>query len=398
MVKYRSFRYSTAVFMILALTGKAFPLDVSVCLFHEKQVMAVLFTAHGGDYSVMEGDSIMGSCPQGESWYLLKEGGRILARDHTGAWLNAGELSFRGEGQDRYFGLKPVNPAELPREYADDFHIGMGIQGLLMLNQINMEKYILGVTESEAGSRCVLEYYKVQVILCRTFALKNLHRHESEGFHLCDGVHCQAYKGRHLWNEDVEIGGEVTNGLVLTDPDSVLLNAVYHSNSGGETRGAAQVWLREEPCLRPILDAFSLGQPNAEWEKRIPLQDWLTYLGGKDILSEKLVDTSALELVMEHRQGYYCPFGDSLGLSEIRRDWNLRSDFFDITRSGMDLLLQGRGYGHGVGLSQEGAMTMARKGYHYKEILNYYYHNIRIIHYLVLEDAGIFQRKVLLSQ
>ena len=101
---------------------------------------------------------------------------------------------------------------------------------------------------------------------------------------------------------------------------------------------------------------------------------------------------------MDHRQRYYSPFGDSLLLSEIRRDWGLRSDFFNIVRSGGDLLLKGRGYGHGVGLSQEGAMNMARSGYHYTEILNYYYHDIHIIHFLVLEDAGIFKRKVLHSQ
>ena len=397
-MKCRSVKYSTFVFLMLALAGKAFSLDVSVSLFHEQRVRAVLFTAHGGDYDVMEGDSLLGSCRRGESWYLLKDKGQVLARNHNGVWLNAGKLIFRGRGQESFFGLKPADPAQSSREYMDDLHIEMGMEGLLMLNRIDMEKYIPGVTETEAGAGCELEYYKVQAILCRTYALKNIARHETEGFHLCDGVHCQAYQGRHLWNEDVEIGTEVTDGLVLTGPDSVLLNAAYHSNSGGETRGAEQVWLKEETYLKPILDRFSPGQPNALWEKRILLADWLAYLDAKGILPGELADTTALGLVMEHRQRYYCPFGDSLLLSEIRRDWDLRSDFFNITRSGMDLLLKGRGYGHGVGLSQEGAMHMARRGYHYTEILNYYYHDIRILHYLVLEDAGIFKRKVLHSQ
>ena len=64
-----------------------------------------------------------------------------------------------------------------------------------------------------------------------------MERHLEEGFNLCDGVHCQAYKGRHIWNEDVEIGTEVTSGLVICDLDTVLINPVYHSNSGGETVG-----------------------------------------------------------------------------------------------------------------------------------------------------------------
>jgi stage II sporulation protein D len=192
-------------------------------------------------------------------------------------------------------------------------------------------------------------------------------------------VHCQAYIGRHLWNEDVEISGEVTDGLVLTDPDSVLLNAAYHSNSGGETRGSGQVWLKEESYLKPVLDRFSLGQSNSRWEKRIPIAEWISYLSRYNILEEDFTDTASLELVQEHRQQVYCPDRDTLMLSDIRRDWQLRSDFFDIVRNGDDLILQGRGYGHGVGLSQEGAMHMARRGYHYTEILNYYYHDIRIV-------------------
>jgi stage II sporulation protein D len=346
----------------------------------------------------MEGDSLVGICPEGESWYLLKNGKSILARDHKGRWLNAGELSFLGTGENRYFGLKTVNPSLMQREYLEDFHVRIGMNGLLMLNRINIENYIPGVTETEAGPGCELEYYKVQAILCRTYTLKNMQRHEMEGFHLCDGVHCQAYKGRQLWNEDVVIGAEVTNGMVLTDSDSAVLNAAYHSNSGGETRGSAQIWLKEEPYFRPILDRFSLGQPNSGWEKVIAPGDWINYLAGKGILSEEMEDTSALELVMEHRQRYYSPFGDSMLLNDIRKDWELRSDFFNIIRSGDDFVMKGRGYGHGVGLSQEGAMHMARLGYHYTEILNYYYHDIRIIHFLTLEDAGIFERKVLHSQ
>ena len=383
---------------MLGFVQAAFPLDISVSLFHEKLVHAVLFSAHKGDYSVVEGDTTLGNCPEGESWYILNDGNLIMVRDHSGHWHSVQQLSFTGKGEDRYFGLKPVHPSLPSREYMHDLHIGIEMKSLLMLNHINLEKYIMGVTESEAGPGCELEYYKVQAILCRTFTLKNIYRHETEGFHLCDGIHCQAYNGRHLWNEDVEIGDEVTNGLVLTDPDSVLLNAVYHSNSGGETRGSEQVWLKKESYLKPVLDRFSLGQPNAGWEKRMSVAEWISYLYERGILEEDFADTASLELSLEHRQQAYCPVSDTLNLSDIREDWSLRSDFFNIIREGNDIILKGRGYGHGVGLSQEGAMTMARMGYHYTEILNYYYHDIRIVHFLDLEDAGIFERKVLHSQ
>ena len=123
-MKYRFFKYTIVFFLMLSLAGRAYPLDVSVSLFHEKQIMAALFSSHGGEYTVMEGDSLMGICPEGESWYLLKDGKRILARDHKGRWLNAGELSFLGTGENRYFGLKPVNPSVIGREYMEDLHVG----------------------------------------------------------------------------------------------------------------------------------------------------------------------------------------------------------------------------------------------------------------------------------
>jgi len=328
----RTCRYIVLSILLMGLMQAALPLDISVSLFHEKLVHAVLVSAHKGDYSVMEGDTVLGKCPEGESWYILKEGDLIMVRDHSGRWHSVQQLSFQGMGENRQFGLRPVRPSLPPRGYMYDLHIRIEMNGLLLLNQIDLEKYIMGVTESEAGPGCELEYYKVQAILCRTFALKNIHRHEPEGFHLCDGMHCQAYKGRHLWNEDVEIGAEVTNGLVITNPDSVLLNAVYHSNSGGETRGAEQVWLKGESYLKSVLDRFSLDQPNASWEKRIPIAEWISYLSGRGILEENFKDTASLELMVEHRQKAYYPVGNTLNVSEIREDWGLRSDFFNIIR------------------------------------------------------------------
>jgi hypothetical protein len=78
---------------------------------------------------------------------------------------------------------------------------------------------------------------------------------------------------------------------------------------------------------------------------------------------------------------YYTVGTDSLEFSRIREDWNLKSAFFSVNYHKDFFILKGKGYGHGAGLSQEGAMNMARKGYHFTEILSFYYHNIRIINY-----------------
>ena len=62
----------------------------------------------------------------------------------------------------------------------------------------------------------------------------------------------------------------------------------------------------------------------------------------------------------------------------MRLDLNLRSTFFSVFASGDSMILKGRGYGHGVGLCQEGAMVMASKGFSYREIINFYYSGVII--------------------
>ncbi|MCK4852723.1 MAG: SpoIID/LytB domain-containing protein [Bacteroidales bacterium] len=384
-------KYVLMLILLLVWVGRSWSLDLRISLFQEQLVDAMLFTSVDGDYSVETNRGPLGICPEGDSWYVVLRKDSLLIRDHAGAWHHGDELRFSAADEYGVFRLKPVLPLLASREYLSDLQVEISMNSLLMLNEIDMEKYIMGVSETEAGSKCELEYYKVQSILCRTFALKNFNRHEAEGFNLCDGVHCQAYKGRNIWNEDVEIGTEVTDGLVLVDEDSLLLNAAFHSNSGGETRGAEEVWLNGKNYLLPVLDPFSLNQPSARWRKSIPVNDWISYLQTKGIFLGDLQDTSLLEMHVKHRENYYRVALDSLLFLVIRDDLELRSDFFGISLQGDQVVLEGRGYGHGVGLSQEGAMEMARRSYHYTAILNYYYHQIQIIQYMFLEETGKLQ-------
>lgn len=381
-------KYCFLVLILLVPAGQLFSLDIRIGIFHEHLVNAFLFTSGDGDYHIETDGANLGICPQGESWYVIRQKDSLYIRDHTGCWHQGTNLRFSAPDEYAYFRLKPALPVMDSREYLGDLQVQISMNNLLIINDIDMEKYIMGVTETEAGSRCDLEYYKVQSILSRTFAFKNLARHKTEGFHLCDAVHCQAYKGRNIWNEDVEIGTEVTEGLVLADGDSILLNAAYHANSGGETRGAEEVWLTGKNYLRPVLDPFSLNQPGTKWEKSIPAGDWVNYLQSKGVFIGELQDTSVLEMPLKRRQDYYLFGQDSLLLSVVRDDYQLRSDYFGVYLSGDHIVLDGRGYGHGVGLSQEGAMEMARKGYRYNAIINYYYHQIQVLYYMFLVEAG----------
>ena len=115
------------------------------------------------------------------------------------------------------------------------------------------------------------------------------------------------------------------------------------------------------------------------------IRDWIYYLLSYNIVFPEDADTSALEMKQNHRKDYYRVLEDSIAVSSIREDFNYRSDFFDVLVDGDMIRIKGKGYGHGVGLSQEGAIEMAGRRYHYTAILNYYYHQVLILPYFDLK-------------
>jgi len=374
------------IVFLLSGTGPVWSLDLKISLHNDKMLQSVLISIVEGDYEVSgEGMEAVSSYP-GDSWYILNQDGELHVRDMHDTWYSLKDIRFETTDETSVFSLKPGEPVLESRDYRGGLEANVSMKSLRLINNIDLDTYVMGVTETEAGPSCPLEYYKVQAILCRTFALKNMERHWEEGFNLCDGVHCQSYKGMHIWNEDVEIGTEVTSGLVICEEDSSIINPVYHSNSGGETQGAEKVWLKGEPYLKPVLDPFSEGKMNSVWERNMQVRDWIYYLMSYDITFPEDADTTALEMRQNHRREYYKVLEDSIHVSSIREDFSYRSDFFDVLVDGEMIRIKGRGYGHGVGLSQEGAIEMAGRRYHYTSILNYYYHKVLILPYFGLKE------------
>jgi stage II sporulation protein D len=244
-----------------------------------------------------------------------------------------------------------------------------------------MDEYIAGVTEAEAGARTYHEFYKVQAILARTFALAHINKHVTEGFSLCDQVHCQAYYGKPKDNSVVRAVFS-TRGKVVVDDNLNLIIAAFHSNSGGQTANSEDVWGSKTPYLRSINDTFSVCMPNSAWERKLLAEDWLSYLKIKHNFP---VDNeegrfAALNFAQPMRKIFLECNNSKVPLKNIRQDFQLKSTFFSITPSGKDsVIFRGRGYGHGLGMCQEGAMRMARLGYTYMDILNFYYQNIQLI-------------------
>jgi stage II sporulation protein D len=295
-------------------------------------------------------------------------------------------ISFEDE---KSFKVKSVNPDRKSRFFNDNLSISIEGGLLRLINDSKLDNYIAGVSEAEAGSRSTPEFYKVQSILARTYALSHINKHQLEGFNLCDQTHCQAFFGRTS-EADILQAVVATKGKVVVDENMNLIDAAFHSNSGGQTANSEDVWGKPMPYLRSIKDTFSLKMPNSKWQRKMSSQDWLSYLKIKHNypIEDSAARWFALHFKQDSRKANLEYYGIKVPLKNVRNDLQLKSTFFSLEPVGDTLVFNGRGFGHGIGMCQEGAMRMTKLGYSYQEVLSFYYKNVHLID---IKDLNFFR-------
>ena len=243
--------------------------------------------------------------------------------------------------------------------------------GLLLLSDVEFETYIAGVVQSEIyGQRT--DIFRIQAIISRTWALRNLNKHAADGYNFCDNVHCQAYLNRCV-RPDIMMGAIESSGETLVDASGALIETPFHSNSGGQTANSEDVWRTALPYLRSVEDTFSFGMRQSEWVKIISMERWLSYFRKTHRID--ITDSANLDSLTHFQQPERRVRLLGIPLTRIRVDWQLKSTFFSVSvdSTSNSVVLNGRGYGHGVGLSQEGAIRMVTLGYSYDSVLRHYY-------------------------
>lgn len=351
-------------------------LDVRV--FVNNNIKSVTVTPQIGKYTLMDNDKVVTDVLRGDEIRLSVLDDNVLVmrgKDTIGIFA---KVSLSGSSLINTLGLKPANVNLNERVYDDDIVISVVRDYLMIVNHVDLEHYVAGVVQSEGGGSAKdNDFYEVQAICCRTYALNNSYKHAKDGYNLCDDIHCQLYSGR-CTNSDIFAAVVQTAGDVIVDKEGKMISAAFHSNSGGQTANSEDVWTIPVSYLKSIDDTFSVSMPNATWEKKMLASDWLNYLSAafNYPVMDSVKKYEALNFRQDKRKKYFC---DSIKLTTIRSDLGLRSTFFSIEQKGQEVVIKGRGYGHGVGLSQQGAIRMAELGYTYKEIIDFYYKDVDII-------------------
>ena len=365
--------------------------SVNVGILTDYRISSLTFSSQQGEYYLIgDGKPIVQIESKG-SIFLQVSGDSILVKKQniiTGIYKT---VKLIGKNVPNSFGIKPIKLEKPMRIFDHNLELSVNNKYFRLINRVNIEYYVAGVVEAENGIRQNYEYYKMKSIICRTYALNNLSRHETEGYNLCDQVHCQVYKAKSRLNKEILLAALGTTGTVIVDTNLQLITAAFHSNCGGQTLNSEEVWSLPTTYLKSVRDTFCLKQPNAIWEHKIAIKDWENYLKQNFQLFEDSTHSECtLSYYQNEREVDFISHDIRIPLKKIRGDFRLKSTYFIFDPEKEFIVLKGRGFGHGLGLCQEGAMRMAQLGFSYDEILHFYYKDVHLVDLSALE---FFQEK-----
>ncbi len=171
-----------------------------------------------------------------------------------------------------------------------------------------------------------------------------------------------------------------SSGETIVDADGNLIDTPFHSNSGGQTANSEDVWRTALPYLRSVQDTFSYRMRQSNWTKVISKDKWLNYFSKTHKLNTQDPEVRNTLLTFSQPQRQARILG--VPLTRVRTDFGLKSTFFSVSTDSKtgDVILSGHGYGHGVGLSQEGTIRMVSLGIAYDSIIRHYYTGAQIHH------------------
>ena len=388
-MKYKKFFFS---FLFVLFSLKGFSVNMNVSIFSDLKVSSFSVKIKAGKYTLIDkGNSEKNiHLQKNDSVNFTISNKHIFVSVHSEKKVQYDSLEMKGAGINAFFSISLLKPSlKEVRSYEDNLDLYVANENFIIVNTIELEKYISGVVECEGGNlNAGEEFLKVQAIICRSYAVKNMKKHIKEGYQLCDQVHCQVYRGKCKdKSSNIRIATYKTSGDVIVNDDNEIISATFHSNSGGQTVNSEDIWNKPLPYLRSVTDSFSMKNQHTNWEKKINKKAWFDYLAKNYNypINDSVMRDSAIKFHQNTRKAY---FPNHIPLHQIRNDFRLNSTFFSIYVLGDSLVFKGKGYGHGVGLSQEGAAEMSKRGYKYLDIIKFYYKNIKIVNFEELKKIN----------
>lgn len=358
----------------------------------------------GGSPLQVEGadGNFLAVIPAGESWEATTGGSGVVLRHSRGGRVTDRRMVVRPREQDA---LVRVGT----REYRGTLSIVPDRTGLTVVNQVELEQYLVGVVGAEMGGRPEgdREAVRAQAVVSRTYALRTRNRWQAQGFDYYATVADQVYVGVSAENPLARDAIAATLGLAVTYGGAPI-DAFFFSTCGGRTelgtevfRAATRTYLRSVADVDATGRAYCSPSPRFRWrqawtagELRRAVQRGLSEIGSemagpvarvRDVrIAERTASGRVGRLVIALANRNVSV--ESPRVRQVLRSPDgelLRSTLFSlrVTGSGSDvngLVAEGSGAGHGVGFCQWGAIGRARAGQRYDDIIAAYYPGTRL--------------------
>ncbi|MEL7332629.1 MAG: SpoIID/LytB domain-containing protein [Cyanobacteria bacterium J06560_2] len=290
----------------------------------------------------------------------LTNGGETLAESNA-FWLEPSDNGFVWIGDRWYRGRVMVT---------------MDAGELVAVNHVDLEDYLYSVVGSEMPTSWPQAALQSQAVAARSYALYKRSRSSNPLFDLDGTTSHQVYKGLAQEHPNTISAVDATESQVVTHNGQVI-EAIFHSSSGGGTENAGDVWSSDVPYLRGVED-FDQNSPVFNWEETFSLSEFSNKIG--DIGTVHTVGTP--QYTEGGRVASISFAGDdgteTLRGRDVRSALRLRSTRFEIELDDDSVIVTGSGFGHGVGMSQWGARSLAERGWSYEQILQHYYQSTAI--------------------
>ena len=293
---------------------------------------------------------------------------------------------------------------------------------ITVINELYTDDYVKGVIAKEMPASWPNEALKAQAVAARCFAYSSLGKHSDYGFDVCSTTNCQVYGGVTAETASTIRAADETAGMVVCY-NGRIISTLFGSSNGGYMEAAQNVWSGNYPYFQTVRDEYERTEEisSAVWTVEFTAQEIKDKLAASgvnigDITGMEVVKTSESGRVLE-----VCVYGTtgskSYTKNAARSFLGLKSqlytitppesekvycigaggqaaisgNYYVITEHGLELrgsnrtddkyIISGRGYGHGVGMSQWGAYHMSQAGFNYQDILTYYYRGTQVLNY-----------------
>lgn len=265
------------------------------------------------------------------------------------------------------------------KPYRGIIEVTLANKGLLVVNELPLEEYLVGLINCEISSAWPIEAVKAQAVIARTYALNRKNARKNAFYHLESTVIDQVYNGCLIEDSRAQRAVTETAGEVLTY-DGAIIQAFYHSNCGGKTESAENVWGASLPYLKGVDCKYCLSSASSAWEQKLTLKEIEERLKVAGIKVAGVTDVKAgarnnrgrlKNVLIVSSRGEIVVTGNNF--RKVMGYGVIKSTNFVIKVTNGEASFSGLGNGHGVGLCQWGSKQRALDGFGYAEILSYYY-------------------------